>query len=159
MATAASLIPELEDAICNGSAERRAEMLRRITALFVDGASYYNEDLVGVFDDVLVRLIAEIESKTLVELAHRLSPLDNAPIQLMRRLAWNDDIAVAAPVLKRSARLDEMDLVSIASEKGPDHLLAISLRSHIGEAVTDVLVNRGNQDVARSVANNQGASS
>ena len=66
-------------------------MLRRITSLFVDGANYYNEDHVGLFDDVLMRLIVEIEAKTVAELAHRLAPIDNAPIQLMRRLAKDDD--------------------------------------------------------------------
>jgi uncharacterized protein (DUF2336 family) len=157
MAASASLIPELEDAVGHGSAERRAQMLRRITSLFIDGAGSYNEDHIGVFDDVLVRLIAEIETKTLAELAHRLSPIHNAPIQLMRRLAKDDDIAVAGPVLQRSVRLPEEDLVEIAKEKGHDHLLAISARSHVGEAVTDVLVDRGDQAVVRSVAHNKGA--
>jgi uncharacterized protein (DUF2336 family) len=153
----ASLIPELEDVLSHGSAERRADMLRRITSLFVDGANYYNEDHVGLFDDVLMRLIVEIEAKTVAELAHRLAPIDNAPIQLMRRLAKDDDIAIAGPVLKRSARLDESDLVDIARQKGPDHLLAISGRNEIGEAVTDVLVQRGDREVVRSVATNKGA--
>lgn len=157
MAAPASIIPELEDIISNGTAERRAEMLRRITTLFIDGANSYNEDHVGIFDDVLVRLVSEIETRALAELARRLSPVDNAPIQLMRQLAKDDNIAVAGPVLKQSTRLDESDLVDIASKKGPGHLLAISRRKHIGEAVTDVLVKRGDQTVVRSVANNQGA--
>jgi uncharacterized protein (DUF2336 family) len=75
----------------------------------------------------------------------------------MRRLAKDDDIAIAGPVLKRSARLDETDLVDIASQKGPDHLLAISGRSEIGEAVTDVLLKRGDLEVVHSVATNMGA--
>jgi uncharacterized protein (DUF2336 family) len=157
MAMPASLIPELEDVLSHGSAERRAETLQRITSLFIDGADYYNEEHVGLFDDVLTRLIVEIESKTLAELANRLAPVDNAPIQLMRRLAKDDDIAIAGPVLKRSARLDEADLVDIASKQGPDHLLAISGRKEIGEAVTDVLVKRGDREVVRSVATNKGA--
>src|SRR5215475_3170327 len=49
MATPASLIPELEEVISHGTAERRAETLRRITSLFVDGASHYNEEHVGLF--------------------------------------------------------------------------------------------------------------
>jgi uncharacterized protein (DUF2336 family) len=157
MATPASLIPELEDAISNGSTARRAEMLRRITSLFIDNANNYSEDHVGVFDDVLVRLIAEIETKTLTELSRRLSPIENAPIQLMRRLAGDDDIQVAGPVLKQSKRLNENDLVDIANKKGSEHLLAISGRGQIGEAVTEVLVRRGDQEVVRNVANNRGA--
>src|ERR1700756_2419357 len=39
----------------------------------------------------------------------------------------------------------------------PAHLQAISARSALGEAVTDVLVRRGDHEVARSVADNRGA--
>jgi uncharacterized protein (DUF2336 family) len=41
--------------------------------------------------------------------------------------------------------------------KSQDHLLAISQRSEIDETVTDVLVDRGNSEVARTVAVNSGA--
>ncbi len=44
-------------------------MLQQITALFIDGAEGFSEDLVGLFDDVLSRLIEEIESKARTELA------------------------------------------------------------------------------------------
>ena len=53
MAAPASLIPELEDVIQHGSPERRAQTLQRITALFLDGPSRFNEDHVRLFDDVL----------------------------------------------------------------------------------------------------------
>ena len=38
MGAAISLIPELEDVLQHGSRHKRAETLRRITALFLDGA-------------------------------------------------------------------------------------------------------------------------
>jgi uncharacterized protein (DUF2336 family) len=60
-------------------------------------------------------------------------------------------------VLKLSPRLAETDLVNIANAKGQDHLRAISERSALGEAVTDVLVRRGDSEVARRVAENRGA--
>jgi uncharacterized protein (DUF2336 family) len=47
--------------------------------------------------------------------------------------------------------------VNIAATKSQDHLLAISGRKEIDESVTDVLVERGNTEVARKVAVNQGA--
>jgi uncharacterized protein (DUF2336 family) len=154
---AASLIPELEDVIQRGSADRRAETLRRVTDLFLESASTFSEELVELFDDVLSRLIVEIETRALAELARRLAPVSNAPIRVMRRLARDDDIAVAGPVLLRSERLDEMDLVEIARTKSQAHLLAISSRARVDTAVTDVLVGRGDGDVVRSVANNPGA--
>jgi uncharacterized protein (DUF2336 family) len=157
MTASASLIPELEDVIQRGSPEKCAETIRRIASLFVSGAQRYNENHVGLFDDVLCQLVLEIESKARAELANRLAPVANAPADLMRHLAQDNDIAVAGPVLRESTRLGEHDLVDIAETKSQAHLQAISGRRGIGEAVTDVLVRRGDQEVARTVAENSSA--
>jgi uncharacterized protein (DUF2336 family) len=157
MASPASLIPELEDVLQHGSPERRVLTLQRITSLFLAGASQFNEDHVRVFDDVFGCLIAEIESKARAELSNRLAPVGNAPVQVVRKLATDDDISVAGPMLKQSRRLDETDLVDIAKTKSQAHLLAISNRTGIAEPVTDVLVKRGDRDVVRSVAQNRDA--
>lgn len=158
MSAAPSLIPELEDVIQNGSQEKRAETVKRIAGLFVDGADHFTEAHVGLFDDVLGRLIVEIEAKTRMELAIRLAPIANAPLELMRGFAKDDEIAIAAPVLRRSPRLSDDDLVDIAKSKGQAHLLAISGRAEIATVVTDVLVRRGDRDVVRTVAENPKAS-
>jgi uncharacterized protein (DUF2336 family) len=154
MSASASLIPELEDVIQRGSPEKCTAALQRITTLFIDGAQRFNEDHVGLFDDVLCQLVTEIESKARVELSKRLAPISNAPAELVRHLAHDNDIAVAGPVLKQSPRLEERDLVNIAETKSQAHLQAISGRKGIGESVTDVLVRRGDQSVARNVADN-----
>jgi uncharacterized protein (DUF2336 family) len=156
-AAPASLIPELEEVIANGSPERRTQALQRITALFVAGADNFNEDHVRVFDDVFGHLIDEIETKARAELSSRLAPVGNAPAKVVRKLAKDDDIAVAGPLLKHSKRLSETDLLEVARTKGQAHLLAISGRRGIAEPVTDVLVNRGDRDVVRSVAENPDA--
>jgi len=155
--TQSSLIPELEEVLRSGSADKRTRTLQKITDLFVYGAPGYGEDHVAVFDDVLGRLIEEIEARALAELSHRLAPVDNAPIGVVQRLARDDDIEIAGPLLKNSPRLAEADLAEIARSKGQDHLLAISERPKIGVAVTDILVARGDQNVARKVAANRGA--
>src|SRR6195256_6983959 len=137
------LIAELEDAIQSGSSERRVETLRRVTDLFLNDADRLNEAQIGLFDDVLCHLIKRIETKALVELSGHLAPVDNSPIEVIRRLAQNDEIAVAGPVLTQSARLTSDDLIEIAESKSQQHLLAISGRDQIEEAVTDVLIDRG----------------
>ena len=157
MSATLSIIPELEEVVQHGSREKRAETLQRITALFLNGASNYNDEHVDIFDEVFGLLIEEIETKVRAELANRLAPVSNAPIKVLRRLANDDDIAVAGPVLKLAPRLAEADLIDVAETKGQAHLHAISGRRALGEAVTDVLVRRGNRDVARRVADNRGA--
>ena len=90
MSAAPSLIPELEDIVQHGSPRRRAQALQRITTLFLESASLFNEEHVRLFDDVFNCLIDEIESKARAELSHRLAPLGNAPGELIGRLARDD---------------------------------------------------------------------
>jgi uncharacterized protein (DUF2336 family) len=156
-ATPLSLISELEEVVQRGTREKRVETLQRITALFLDGASRYNDEHVDLFDEVFGLLIEEIENKARAELSGHLAPVENAPANVLRKLAHDDDIAVAGPVLKHAPRLAEADLVTVARTKGQAHLHAISARVALGEAVTDELVRRGDRYVARRVAENRGA--
>ena len=100
--------------------------LARIADLFLLHADNVNDDHVAVFDDVLLRLVEAVEKEAKCELGRRLAPIDNAPAHTIRHLAHHDDIAVAAPVLARSAQLSEEDLLDIARTKGQDHLAAIA---------------------------------
>jgi hypothetical protein len=152
-----SLVRDVEDAIASGEDARRADTLRRVTGLFVDMSSQLGEDHVSIFDEVISRLAKDIEFRARVELAERLADVGNAPRRTVRDLAFDPSIEIAGPVLERSTRLDERDLVEIAQEKGQDHLMALSVRRNLTEAVTDVLVVRGDHHVVRSVAGNQTA--
>ncbi|HUD87901.1 MAG TPA: DUF2336 domain-containing protein, partial [Xanthobacteraceae bacterium] len=157
MQASQSLIGELEDAIQSGSRDKRVDTLRRITDLFVADADRLNDQQIEVFDDVLGHLIKRIEGKALAELSRRIGPINNAPTEIVRRLARDDDIAVAEPILAQSSRLSDGDLIEIASTKTQGHLLAISARPQIGATVTDVLLQRGDRQVFHKLAGNSGA--
>jgi uncharacterized protein (DUF2336 family) len=156
MGVPASLLPELEDVVQHGSAEKRAETLRRITTLFLDGAGVFSDEHVSLFDDVIGYLIEEIEAKALAELARRIAPVDNAPERVVRTLADSDDIAIAGPVLKQ-AKFDDPELMKIAGQKSQAHLLALSTRANVSQALADIIVERGDREVARSIATNRQA--
>ena len=157
MATPSTLIAELEDAIQGNQADKRTTLLRRVTDLFVRGADAFADDHVELFDDILVRLAAGIEAQARAELSERLAPLANAPIKMVEALGNDDDIKVAGPVLTHSERLGDASLVAIAHTKGQPYLLAISQRAHLHSVVTDALVERGDNEVVRTVARNAGA--
>jgi len=157
MNTQPSLIGDLEGAIQNGSDEKRLHTLRRITDLFLTSSRRLSEKQIEVFDVVIGQLIMRVEDRALIELSERLAPIENGPIEVIRRLANDDKIAVAGPVLSQSARLATSDLVDIANSKSQDHLLAISGRSHLEEVLTSVLVKRGNTAVLHKLSSNPGA--
>ena len=132
-------------------------MLRKVTDLFLSEADRLSEEQISIFDGVLVQLIERIETRTLAEISQRLAPVANAPIDLTLNLARHSEIGIARPILTNSSRLTTADLVEIAKTKSQGHLLAISERAQIKTAVTDVLLDRGNQAVVHSVAGNSGA--
>src|SRR5258708_30808238 len=139
MTTKPSLIDELEQALASGTDAHRVEMLTRITDLFLAGASRYSDVQINLFDEVITKLTIAIESKARARLAIRLADNAHAPTRVIRRLAADDDIEGARPVLKGSKRLDEADLVATAKSNGQPHLLALSGRTSVSAAVTDLL--------------------
>jgi uncharacterized protein (DUF2336 family) len=86
-----------------------------------------------------------------------MAPVATPPANLIRSLAFDDDASVACPVLSRSPGLKDDDLIATAASKSQDHLYAISQRETLSVSVTDVLVDRGDRHVVRSVAKNTGA--
>jgi uncharacterized protein (DUF2336 family) len=161
-----SIVDEVETAINAGSSEKRLETIKRVTDLFLSSAGTFNAEQIELFDNVLERLIKTIEIRAitdisarmaLAEMSSQLAPVAQAPPSVVRRLARNDEIAVAGPVLAESARLSTEDLVEIAETKGEPHLLAISGRWWLKEAVTDALLARRYPTVSRRIINNPGA--
>jgi uncharacterized protein (DUF2336 family) len=163
---ALSIVDEVEAAISIGSAEKRLETIKRVTDLFLSSAGSFSNEQIELFDDVLERLIKTIELRAiadvsariaLAEMSMQLAPVAQAPPSVVRRLARHDEIAIAGPVLKESARLSTEDLVELAETKSEPHLLAISGRWWLQEVVTDALLARRYPTVSRRIINNPGA--
>ncbi len=161
-----SIVDEVEIAIKTGSAEKHLETIKRVTDLFLSSAGSFDGEQIELFDNVLERLIKTIEIRAiadisarmaLADLSSQLAPVAQAPPAVVRRLARNDEIVVARPVLAESARLSAEDLVEIAQTKGEQHLLAISSRWWLKEVVTDALLARRFKSVSRRIINNPGA--
>jgi uncharacterized protein (DUF2336 family) len=161
-----SVVDEVETAINNGTAEKRLETIKRVTDLFLASAESFNSKQIELFGDVLERLIKTIELRAiadvsiriaLAEMSSQLAPVPQAPPSVVRRLAGNDEITVARPVLTESACLSTEDLVEIARTKGEQHLLAMSGRWWLKEVVTDVILARRYPSVSRRIVSNPGA--
>ena len=157
MSHALQIIGELEVALKSNSTERHLSILKSVTALFLAGHDRITEEISAVFDGVMVRLIEHVESRARVELSREVAPITSAPENVIKRLASDDDIAVAGPVLAQSPRLTDESLVAIAESKGQSHLSKIAERVTLSPVVTDVLVDRGDREVVTKVAVNIGA--
>ncbi|WP_315828629.1 DUF2336 domain-containing protein [Bradyrhizobium sp. SZCCHNG3015] len=157
MTVATSLIPGLDEIVRRGDLRKRSDVARAIADLFFADAAKLRPDLVDLFDNLLIDLVPHAELAARIDLAERFSKISNAPRHLVGQLARENEIQVAAPVLRRSPVLDEAALLEIARFKGQGHLLAMTERNALSANLTDVLVERGDRDVVRRAAGNAGA--
>ena len=157
MPASQTLITELDETLSKIPDSRQLVILQRVTDLFLVGADNYSDEQIAMFDDVICRLIENIGQPALVELSDRLASVGKCPENVIARLSSSDDIAVSGPALTNSNTLPDKALVAIAGKKGQKQLAAIADRKAISEAVTDVLVDRGNAEVSLKVSANRGA--
>jgi uncharacterized protein (DUF2336 family) len=150
-----SFLRDLDEAVQRGTDESRTRALWHTTDLMIAGR--YSEDEIWTFGEVIGRLADEIEVAARAQLAKRLAKFDKAPVNIIHKLAFDDSIEVAGPILRESKQLEAYALVANVCTKDQSHMLAITQRETIEESVTDVLVTRGDQEVVKSVAKNDGA--
>lgn len=150
-----SRLPDLIALAEEDSSDKRRALLRELTDHFFGGGPRTaTED--RLYDAVLVKLADDMETAVRAELAGRFAAAPDAPRTLIRRLA-NDEAAVAAPVLAASPVLTDEDLLGVVRRHGQDHLRAVSARPSVSEAVSEVIVERGDDETLGTLLRNDGA--
>ncbi|HLZ00797.1 MAG TPA: DUF2336 domain-containing protein [Bradyrhizobium sp.] len=153
----ADLSSEIDVSIRDCSPARRARMLAQIAACFLSHSDRLSLEQLGVFDDVMLRLASRVDLGALSELSTVLADVIPVPHKTIRRLAYHENPAVAGPVLMRSTALSDADLIEITNNRGQQHLIAISKRAQLGEAVTEAILRHAGKDAKRLLAKNPGA--
>ena len=157
MSQVLQIIDELEFALKSNSIERHNSLLKKVTALFLGSGDSITEEITSVFNDIILRLVEHVEKRARAELSWDLAPIAYAPLNVIRRLASDDDITIAGPVLSQSPQLTDQNLVEVAKTKSQSHLGKVAERVQLSAVITDVLVDRGDQKVVTKVASNIGA--
>ena len=74
-----SLINQLEGALASKDLSKRAEMLGRVTDLFMHGSGKFTSDQIDLFDEVMGKLVEQIELTARVAFGSRLARCPDAP--------------------------------------------------------------------------------
>jgi uncharacterized protein (DUF2336 family) len=152
---AKALVSELDALLPKRSDEQRYSMLRDICDLFLTLAPICRADQITVFGEVMMVLVEIARRDALIELSGKLAPVVNAPSKVARRLARDDDMAIAGPMLTQSNALTDKDLAEIIAKKGPSHLKAVLKRDQMGAAVSDVLLERDDPALIYKLASSE----
>ncbi len=104
----------------------------------------------GLMYDILQQSIHQAEMEIRVRVSEKLATSEGVPRNLAKILA-NDEIEVAFPILSTSDALLDDDLIEIIHKRSVEHQLAVTKRPAVNEAVSDALVEKGNEDVIASL--------
>lgn len=152
-------LESLEQIVGDGFTDPKSikpELLDRVLELYFLSLDQLNDDDSQAFETVIGRLANASSPEIRAKLAERMSEHPDAPLQLMRRLAF-DDISVSRPVLQNSNCLSNRDLMVLSKKLKEDHQLAIACRKELDESVTDILIEQGCPSVLVAMVENPGA--
>ena len=137
--------------------ERSDDLFKTMSSLVAAGAETCSDDQLEVYDHALLELVELVKTETRRVAAQRLAALKRAPGGIIRRLANDSDIEVAAPLLSGSVVLTDDDLIDICRSQGDLHRVAIAERKVLSIVLCDVLVDEGSIPVKMTVTRNNGA--
>lgn len=128
----------------------RAELTGAVVELLEKDLGSRERELIS---DVLITLMRQAETDLRQALSERLALVDNVPLRVALHIA-NDEIVVAAPMLKSSAVLSDLDLLYIIKGKGAEYWRAIASRARLSDGVMNVLVDTREMGTAVALASN-----
>jgi uncharacterized protein (DUF2336 family) len=140
--------------------EKTVSSRNRLAEAMVDMFSDRGRDLSdrerGLMIDILKHVLGEIEHSVRKRISADLASREDAPRALICFLA-NDEIDVAYTILSQSRVLQDADLIEVIRNRTMEHQLAIAVRFHVSEAVTDALVESGDETVIAEMLRNPDA--
>lgn len=139
------------------SPERRLQLMRIMTDMYFDSEGTHTEAEVYLFNDIMEKIVDSVSRDIKAHIAANFATLEGFPRSVVNKLASDDDIDVARPVIRDATSLTDEDLVDIARTKSQAHLTVIAQRDTLSEKVTDVLIDRGDNTVVTTVSGNHGA--
>jgi uncharacterized protein (DUF2336 family) len=137
----------------NPDGNSRSDIYLAVASLFRTQAPMLSERERALMRDILQRLTHDVEMAIRITLAEHLADDPSAPVDLITLLC-DDTIEVARPIILRSRRLSDQDLLSFITEAGTAHQAACAERPHIGEPVCDVLARSDAEPVLVALVRN-----
>ncbi len=140
------------------SSDRRRELLRKVTDLFLENPTRYNTTEQEHFSEILGAVARTMETEVRMELSRRLATIAEAPRDLVLQLAHDEEVSVAAPILEKSTVLTQGDLLEIVERCGNRHRAVVAIRPDLDERISEALVDHGDDQVVGVLVNNCNAS-
>ena len=149
-------IEELYQLARQKSAEGRTALAETVSDLFATESRVLTAHERALMFDILHRIIRDVEMSVRRRVSTYIAEFTDLPVELANLLA-NDEIEVAYPVLLKSQVLKDEALIEVIRNRTFEHQLAIAIRYEVNEAVSDALVEHGDEGVIKALLENENA--
>lgn len=130
--------------------EARKELTSAIAEVLEKNVGASENELIA---DIMIALTRQAEADLRQAIAERIAVMENVPLRLVLQLA-NDEIEIAAPVLRSSPVLGDLDLVYIIKSKGADYWKEIAARQQLSGYMINLLAETRDMGTALALAEN-----
>ncbi|HSC61864.1 MAG TPA: hypothetical protein VLC29_11590, partial [Rhizomicrobium sp.] len=110
------------------SSDKRRDLLRQATDVFLAEGRTLSSDEISMLDDVVQKVASDLSAEVRAELSRKISAAPVPFRRTARKLAL-DDIEIARPVLEHSRALTQGDLLDVIAQKSTDHMMAVTRRA------------------------------
>lgn len=140
----------------DNTSDSKQLLVENISDLFLSPKGRLNDHERVLMNDIMVKLLKNMEKNIRKNLSERLALSDVMSIELVTMLA-NDHIEVAAPILQQSLLLRDEDLIETIRNRTDGHRMAIAIRAHLSTEVSQQLIEYGSEDVIEALVRNEDA--
>jgi len=141
--------------LADPSAENRQVTIENVAAGFNE--KKLSEAERAIAEDIFRIMAKDAEARVRETLSAHLSQSRALPRDIAQALAKDSLDSVALPVIQFSEVLTEQDLIDIVRTQSGERQVAIAKRETVSVAVSDSLVESGNQDAVVALVGNDGA--
>ena len=128
------------------SADGRKALSAAVTDLFSEGHEALSDRERALMFEILRQLVRQCEVAIRTLLSEKIASRTDVPHDLAIELAA-DEHEVAYPILAHCGVLKDTDLIEVIRNRTVHHQLAIAIRREVPEAVSDALVEAGDETV------------
>lgn len=131
----------------------REDIYLAVASLYRTQGELLSERERGLMREILQRLTLDVEMAVRIALAERLADDPRAPLDLILLLA-DDRIEVARPIILRSRKLTDRELLDLIADADTARQTVCAGRPDIGEPVTDLLSRSDAETVLTALVRN-----
>jgi uncharacterized protein (DUF2336 family) len=149
--------PEMPASFARMSDAEVEDLSRSLLDMMASSASTGLPQERALAADTLLRILPRLSIRPLVNLAQRISMMDQPPIRIASKLLLDHRIEVAGPLLEDATSIPDQELFPVIEENETQKLRLLARRRKLSRAITDVLAKCNNSSVLLTLVRNSHA--